>query len=157
VQQDERGYWYTPADLPTLLTTKYYPEQPPTESAILRDFLNAHGLEYDRYGFSVRVGQGIAPDPEHLQAIQQLSKWLYAKRIDLLLYSGRQPTICEAKHRLTQSVLGQLYSYRALWVQDNPDEPEPRLFAIGRWIDPDMQRVLSAHGVDVYLYELAGS
>lgn len=152
MQQDVNGYWYSVSELPTLLTLPYYPEQPKTESGIIRDFLNVHGLEYDRFGFSVRVGRGATADPTHLPEIQALARWWYAKRLDLIAFRGPNPTLIEAKRRITQAVLGQLFSYRALWLQDNPDAPEPRLLAIGRWIDPDMQSVLAAHGIDAYTY-----
>jgi hypothetical protein len=61
--------------------------------------------------------------------------------------------LIEAKTRVTHAVLGQLLTDRQLWLEDHPDAKDPRLVAIGRTSDPDTLRVLSAHGIDVYLYE----
>ena len=147
------GYDFTRDDLASLLLAKFFPERPNGETAIIRDFLSAHGAEYDRLSFSVRVGVGLTPDPSHLPGIQKNTVDSSRKRIDILLWQGDQPTIAEVKQRVNPAALGQLQTYRHLWLEENPDAREPRLIAIGRTSDGDTLRVLTAAGVTVYLYE----
>lgn len=152
----ENGYSYGSSDLALLLIRRSYNELTDRESFVIRAFLEAHGREYERYEFSVRVGTGITPFPEHLEGVRRNTWHSSRKRIDLLAWQGAQPTIVEAKERLTPAVLGQLKTYRHLLLEDRPGIPEPILIAIGRYSDDDTIRVLQAEGVNVYTYEHAG-
>lgn len=152
----DEGYPFGNQDLALLLIRRAYPERTDDESAIIRDFLLARGAQYERFQFSVRVGEGTPPDPAHLPAIQLATVWNSKKRIDMVVWQGPRATIVEVKKRIGPGVLGQLRTYRLLWLLERPDALEPRLVAIGRTSDPDTLRVLRAEGVDVYLYEAAG-
>jgi hypothetical protein len=149
----ENGYAYGSEDLATLLIRRAYPERTDLESAVVRDFLEARGRDYDRYEFSVRVGQGLTPDPTHLPGVQRNTVRNSQKRIDLIVWQGPQATIVEVKARITPAVLGQLLTYQHLLLEDRPDILTPHLATIGRYCDDDTLRVLIAQGVDVYVYE----
>lgn len=146
------GYDYASADLAMLLLQNAFNEKTQKQSAVLKDYLLAHGTEFDRFSFNVRVGQGMTPDPSHPIAIQKQTVLNTQKRIDLLAWRGRQPVIIEAKSRVDPSTLGQVLTYRDLWLEDNPDAPEPELVVIGRTSDDDTLRALNARGVTVFLY-----
>ena len=141
------------ANLTTLLLRRFYPERTDRESGVIRDWLLAHGAEYDRFTFSVRVGEGLSADPTHLPAVQRATVFSSRKRIDVLAWQGDQVTIIEVKERVTPSSLGQILTYRHLWSEEHPELPEPALTIIGRYSDDDTLRSLSAHGVTVLLYE----
>jgi hypothetical protein len=147
------GYDFPGGSLAELILRRFYPERTHHESAIIRDYLLAHGLEYDRFQFSVRVGAGNPTDPEHLVGIQKSTAWSSRKRIDAIFWQGPRATIAEVKQRINPEVLGQLQTYAALWHEENPDFPPPKLIALGRYSDQDTLRVLAAHGIDVYLYD----
>jgi hypothetical protein len=147
------GYQFGADDLATLILRRFYPERTDRESTVIRDFLLAHGREYDRFAFSVRVGQGATPDPSHLPAVQANAVFSSRKRIDILAWSGAQPTIIEVKERVTPASLGQILTYRHLFLEENPDALEPALVVIGRFSDADTLRALQAAGVTVYIYE----
>jgi len=149
------GYDFDQATLLELFLKIQFPERNLRESAIIRDFLQVHISEYQRFAFSVRVGQGTTPDPSHLPGVQKSTIFSSQKRIDMMAWQGAQPFIFEVKERLNVYVLGQLQSYAHLWMEENPDAPEPALAAIVRYGDPDIERVLEANGVDVYIYEPA--
>jgi hypothetical protein len=146
------GYDYDRGTLLELFLKIQFPERNFRESAIIRDFLAAHINEYQRFSFSVRVGQGTTPDGTHLPGIQKATIFSTQKRIDMMAWQGAQPFIFEVKERLNVYVLGQLRTYTHLWMEENPDALEPRLAAIVRYGDPDIERVLEANGVDVYIY-----
>ncbi len=149
------GYNFARDDLTTLLLRRFYPERTDRESSILRDFLLARGDEFDRFSFSVRVGQGATPDPTHLPAVQRNTVFSTRKRIDLLAWRGSQPVIVEVKERVTPAALGQIRTYRTLFLEETPDAPEPELLVIGRYSDEDTLRAMQAEGVTVILYPSA--
>lgn len=149
------GYDFRGDQLAELLIRRFYPERTQHESAVIADYLREHGGEYDRYSFSVRVGAGNPSDPEHLIGVQKSTSWSSRKRIDALFWRGLQPTIIEVKQRIGPETLGQLQTYRQLFLEENPRSLDPKLVAIGRYSDQDTVRVLNDHGVDVYLYERA--
>lgn len=147
------GYDYTRATLLELFMRMQFPERTNRESALIRDFLQLHIHEYDSYQFSVKVGQGLTPDPSHLPGVQRNTALSTKKRIDIVAWQGQRATILEVKFRANPQALGQLTTYRHLWMEDNPGALEPRLAIIARYTDPDTARVFEANGVDVYLYE----
>src|SRR3954469_5216149 len=113
----ENGYQFGSSDLALLLIRRAYPELTDRESPIIRAFLENHGAEYDRYEFSVRVGQGATPDPSHLPGVQAATVFNTRKRIDMIVWQGTQPTIIEVKERVSPAVLGQLRTYRHLLLE----------------------------------------
>lgn len=149
------GYDFRGDELALLLLRRFYPERTDRESTVIRDFLLARGASFDRFSFSVRVGRGQAPDPANLPGVQENAVFSSRKRIDLLAWQGTQPTIVEVKERVTPAVLGQVLTYRQLWMDEHPSSPLPALVVIGRYSDDDTIRSLTAQGVTVLLYELA--
>lgn len=147
------GYDYTRGTLLELFTRMQFPERTQRESALIRDFLTNHIHEYDNYQFSVRVGQGLPPDPTHVAGIQANAGFLTRKRIDIVAWQGKQATIFEVKFRANPAALGQLTTYRHLWMEDNPTELEPHLACIARYTDNDTPRVFAAAGIPIYLYD----
>lgn len=145
-------YKFASDQLALLLLKRFYPERTDRESTIIRDYLLAHGAEFDSFAFSVRVGQGQVPDPTHLEGVQANTVFSTKKRIDMIAWTGSQAHIHEFKERVSPAVLGQLQTYRHLWLEENPDALDPRLVAIGRSSDEDTLRVLQANAIDVYIY-----
>jgi len=142
-----------PQNLEALLARETFPGQAPAENGIIHDWLVARGAEYDGIEFSVHVGQGQQPNLEHLPAIQAMTRFVTQKRVDAVARRGNTFALVEVKERINPGVLGQLRTYRQLYLEDHPDVDEVALLAIGRRSDPDTLRVLSAEGVDVLLYE----
>jgi hypothetical protein len=149
------GYDYDTPTLLELFLKMQFPERNLRESSIIRDFLQQHIGEYDRYSFSVRVGAGLAPDPTHLPGVRRNTIFSTQKRIDMMAWQGPQPWIFEVKERLGPGTVGQLVTYSHLWWLENPDALEPRLGVIARYGDPDTERVLEASGIVAYFYEPA--
>lgn len=151
------GYDYTREQLADLVVGLQFPERTPRESALIVDFLKHHRHEYDTYSVSVRVGQGATPDPKHLPGVQRQTVRNSQMRIDLLAWQGPQPFIFEVKQRANHGAIGQLRTYKRLWMEEHPDEPEPAVAVIARTIEPDMERVYADEGIIVYLYPPAAS
>jgi len=151
------GYAYSRETLLQLFVGMQFPERTPRESALLVDFLQQHIHEYDWYAFTVRVGKGTPPNPDHLPGVQQQTLRNSKLRIDMLAKMGGQPFIFEVKERAIHHAIGQCLTYAQLYHEDFPDEPYPILAVIARTIEPDMERVFQANGITVYLYPPAVS
>jgi hypothetical protein len=146
------GYDFPRDDLATLLLRRFYPERTDRESAIIRDWLLARGALYDKFSFSVRVGQGQAPTEGLEAGVARSVAFSSRKRIDVLAWQGGTPTIIECKERVTPAAIGQILTYRLLLLEEMPDAPDPSLVIIGRYSDADTLRSANAQGVDVLLY-----
>lgn len=146
------GYDFSGDDLTTLLLRKFYPERTDRESTIIRDWLLEHGKDYERFSFSVRIGEGQTPAPNLETGVARSVVFSSRKRIDVLAWQGTIPTIVEVKERVVPAALGQILTYRQLFLEENPDAPEPRLLVIARYGDDETIRILNGHNVDVLLY-----
>jgi len=146
------GYTWNADEFAALLLQSYFPERTQRESAIIRDYLREHLGEFERVDFSVRVGQGMTPEPGLLPAVARNVIDSSKLRVDVVGYRGSGATLVEAKTHISREVFGQLLAARHLWLEDHPDAPEPRLVAIGRTVNADALRVFAANGVDVYVY-----
>lgn len=146
------GYWFTDSDLPNLVIANYYPERTDQESGVIRDYLHAHGTEFDVFGFSVRVGQALAPDPTHLIGVQRSTIYSTRKRIDFVGIKGELHTLVEAKQRVQPSAIGQILTYRKLYLEEHPEVHDVRMIIIGRYSDADTVNSATAHGIDVLIY-----
>ena len=149
---DGRPYKWERHELAELLLRKWFPENTALETGITKDWLLAHGEEYDRFEFNLRVGQGTAPNPEHLPGVQKSTAFSTRKRIDVVAWRGEQPTIVEVRERITPEVVGKIMTYRQLFMEDFPDTAEPLLLAVGRYSDADTIRVCQSHSISVLLY-----
>lgn len=146
------GYTFSRNDLAALVVGMQFPERSRAESALITHFLLAHGLDYDRYAVSQRVGQGRPADPNHEAGIQQQTVTDSKLRIDLIAWVGSQPFIFEVKQRANHHALGQLQTYQHLYGLEHPDEPEAALAVIASTIDPDMVGLFDRYNIPVYLY-----
>lgn len=146
------GYLFERGEFERVLLMRFFPERTDRESVVLLAFLAEHIFEFDQLRFGVRIGQGLAPNPDHLPGVQANTTHSTRKRIDLLAMKGPQPWIVEVKERVTPASLGQILTYRHHYREEFPNELEPELVVIGRYSDPDTIVALQANNVTVILY-----
>ena len=147
------GYDFGRERFAELLLRRFFPEKTDHESALLLAYLVAHGDDFDGWRFSVRIGEGLTPDPEHLPGVQANTARASRRRIDFVGMHNDQATLVEMKTRVGHQVMGQLLSDRQLWVDEFPNGPEPLLVAVGRSSTDEDLRILTGHGITVYLYD----
>lgn len=146
------GYDFGNERFEELLLRRFYPEKTDHESRLLLEYLNEHVRDFDRVSFSVRIGLGQAADPALLPGVQRQAERNSKRRIDFVGWNGRRATLVEMKTRLGHEVLGQLVTDRMLWMSEFPSDEPPRLVALGRTATPEELALLSAAGIDAYLY-----
>src|SRR5262249_50771535 len=119
------GYTFLATDFSDLLIRKHFPERTDGESAVIRAFLLEPLAEFDSIVFSKRIGRGVQPDPAHLPAVQANTVFSSMLRIDILASRGSRPVIIEVKQHVTPASLGQILTYRHLFLEAFADAPAP--------------------------------
>lgn len=101
----------------------------PQETVIFKAWWAVHSTEYTNPQFNVRVGKGVDPGPSFDDGARRGAIANSQYRIDALLQKGSLYEIVEVKYRASPLPVGQLLSYQALWMFDNPGKgmPEMRL------------------------------
>lgn len=140
------------ATLQQLITATQYPAMTAVESTIARQWIMAHGAEYDSIEFNCRVGNSVELGPEFDDTTRRQAMLLSQKRIDVLARLGSEVTIVEVKVRASLGTLGQLLGYQLLYRQDHPEATAVHLVAIAYDALVDVEAVLQAYGVDVELF-----
>lgn len=142
----------SPAALAALLAEDTYPHLQRIESSIAREWIRAHGADWDDIQFDVNLGEGVTLGPEYDQTTRDQARYLTQKRADMIARRGTAANIVEIKRRIDFTPMGQLLGYATLWHVDHPETTDLRLTAIGWQALQDAVDVLHAHGIDVETY-----
>ncbi len=127
-----------------------FPHLLPAESLLWVRFLARYGSQWDGFQYDVRVGEGHPIDPHLPDFTQDMIRKLSPKRIDVVGFVGRQPTIFEVNPHGSRTLVGALLLYEWLFMRQFPDLPPPHLVAVTGRCDPDCLRFLTAKGVSVF-------
>lgn len=126
-----------------------------TQRAITKKWLEENALRFDRVEFEVRLGNGTEPLSTFTDEQRADHKRQTQMRCDAVAWDREFPTLVEVKKRLDTNAIGQLLTYRLLFMADHPGVPEPQMVAVGERADPDVSSSANAHGIDVEIYPVA--
>lgn len=130
-----------------------YPGMLPREIIVMRNWLKLHESEYDRFQFNVRLGAGHDPGASHDDNIRAMAIMNTQKRVDAVAWRGEQVFLIEVKDRAGFSAVGQLVGYDALWRQDHPADPPPKLLLVCNRFVADILPLLSRQGIELAVVE----
>ncbi len=113
-------------------------------------FLDAHGADYPGFYYNVRLTQENLderfPDPE----LRRLAGILKPKRIDAVAIADATTTLFEAAAVPGLRSIGQLLTYRSLWIRERPpDAPNLRLVLVCGACSRDEQLAAQDAGITV--------
>lgn len=140
------------ANFDELMNLARYKGMVETEAYIMRQWIIRHAAEFDRIEFEVRLGPGGDAPAEWSDQQRAEYKHLTQRRADAIAWLGDNAVIIEVKTRLKPQDVGQLLTYRWLFLNDFPHLPQPRMLAIGRRGGTDVTTSLNVHGIDVELF-----
>jgi hypothetical protein len=100
------------------------------EILVWRNWLQLHQREYDRFDYNVRIGTGVDPGPAFPQNIRDMAIAIRSLRLDAVGWQGAAATIFEVKRRAGPQNVGQLLTYRAVWVQQALSAAAPALVLV---------------------------
>jgi hypothetical protein len=121
---------------------------------VLKAWLALHEAEYDSFDYNVRLGQGTDPGSQFPQDIRDMAIMNTQKRVDAVAYKSDQPTLIEVKDRAGFSAIGQIVGYDALWRQQNPTTPAPKLLLVCNRFPNDILPVLQRQGIEIAVVEV---
>jgi len=126
-----------------------YPHMIGDDAELWERFMEAHPKRFENVDYDFRVGEGqqIAPgeDENWARMITMLSQ----KRIDVIGWTGEQPTIIEVKRRVGLGTLGQVLGYRTLFEREFTRIKRPELLVVCEVISRDDRVVLEGNKVPV--------
>ena len=96
----------------------------------MRSWLTKHERDYDRIEYNVRIGTARDPGPAFPEYVRHTARLSSQLRLDAVAWQGKQPTILELKLWATATAVQQLAIYGAVWREDYPAQPAPRLLLV---------------------------
>jgi hypothetical protein len=124
-----------------------FPGMLPREILIFKNWLKLHEAEYDRFDYNFRIGAGSDPGPTWPDEIRRCAIMNTQLRLDAVAWKGNAPTIIEVKDRAGASAIGQLVTYEAVWIKDNPQGPAPQCILVTNRLQLNMGPVIQKAGL----------
>lgn len=121
----------------------------PLDKAIWSRYLVQGGAQFAPYAYDVRVGDGVDMGPNASAMDRAAAYALTTKRIDAVAIVNGRPRIIEVKQRAGLGAIGQLKGYGLLYKQQFPSQPNPELFLVTDYLQPDMLPILNSEGINV--------
>ena len=103
---------------------KLYPHMYHNDIKIWKRFIAKFGKDYQRFEYDVKVGSGTGDIRGRRDAFSRMQQILSLYRIDVLALRSENIEIIEVKPRATAGAIGQVLTYRELFIRDNqPTQP----------------------------------
>src|ERR1700752_2781202 len=119
-----------------------YPGMQVDEVLVWKAFLAAHGSEYDRFDYNMRLGAGADPGPLVVEPYRSMSIKLSQLRLDAVGWQGGTPTIFEVERYAKPRNVGQVLTYRNAWQAAASSSVDPHLAIVAASVSPHLQPVL---------------
>lgn len=119
------------------------------EAEVMRSYLSTiPNTEVRAIEFNARLGDGItftSGPPE----VQRMAKMITQLRADAVIFFNDYVLIVESKLRATSQAIGQLLTYRDLWMKTHPGAPPPRLAIVCYDIHPDIMTTARLNEIEL--------
>lgn len=117
------------------------------EKAIWLRFLQAGGDRFRPFHYDVRVGDGLQMPPGSSGYDIRAARALTTKRIDVIYFTGAVHVIVEVKVRAGTTAVGELITYRDLYMKTPGFSGEVAMLLVTDKLQPDMASVLESTGI----------
>ncbi len=126
-----------------------FPALVPGEIVIFRAWLRLHEKEYDRFDFNVRIGKGEDPGPTAEPNLRAM--WIHNTqlRVDAVGYIGPDPTIIEVKDDAGTAAIGQLLTYKRVWIDEARSVTPPKLILVVRTFSVNILPIVNETGISL--------
>lgn len=130
---------------------RIYPHMLPADVGLWERFLERYGHEFAGFDYDVHVGGRIERQSQWTDEIYEMGSSLVAKRIDAIGYRPGETWIIEVKPEAGVTSVGQLVTYRILYISKfAPIVPLVCVLVCSN-ILPDEEAVMSHLGFRTYV------
>jgi hypothetical protein len=126
-----------------------FPAMQVDEILVWQAWLVLHQTEYERFDYNTRLGVNVDPGPDFPDNIRKAAIAINSLRVDAVGWQGAQPTIFEVKRRAGPQNIGQLLTYKHLWVTQYPTGPDPNLVLVFNQLSQHILGVSQASGIQL--------
>lgn len=144
--------------MPTVLGRPYdisWRGKPPhmlqTDIQVWWQFLDTWAHQYHTIYYDSLIGGPAIPDQKTATPMQRMWRANMAKRTDAIGVSNTHVDIIEVSADPGLRAIGQLQTYRALWIRDPKIQLPERLILVCSRIDPDLLDAASMYGILIYV------
>lgn len=128
-----------------------YPHLLPADVALWERWLDKHGDFFAAVEYDVHVGGEVVRWSEWSDKFYAMATTLEAKRIDVVGHKPGEIWIVEVKPEAGVSAIGQLVSYRILYVEKFQPATEPVCCLVTNYLTLDMRFLLDRLGFRSFL------
>ena len=119
----------------------------PGDKAIWVRYLMHGGNLFAPFAYDIRVGNGTQMPPGSTNRQLRTAYALSTKRIDVLCAVSGTMRIIEVKQRAGAGAVGQLITYRDLYLLDTANKYPVEMWLITDELQPDMSHVLTGNNI----------
>jgi hypothetical protein len=119
----------------------------PPDARIWDAFVYLHANVFDNVQYDYHVGEGVARQPGWDDSLYKMAKIITQRRIDVIGWKNQQPWLIEVKQSPGVSAVGQLISYKELYLRDNPAHINVQLYLVCDRLDQDIAYVLNQRNI----------
>ncbi len=135
---------------PSILLYKY-PRMSPKDVDIWKRFLMEHQDMFNSFDYDFPVGSGEDPGPKFEPNLRKDFIDLTKKRIDVVGYKNGEPTIIEIKPRASSTALGQLLTYKTLFIDSHPSFQTVPLMVITEFINTEDRTIFDSNNIQIFV------
>lgn len=126
---------------------KKYPHLMVSDIRIWEHYLETVNHGFSSFEYDVHVGEGLLVDTEWEPEIKRMAVALSEKRIDVVGWKGEIPVIIEVKPAASMSAIGQVLSYRELYIERFGKSISPLLMIVTDRELPDTKFLCNRFGI----------
>lgn len=128
----------------------WYPHMKPADVQIWEIFMSQHPGEFDTCDYDFLVGEGVVMGDVSQDVYAKSFQILTQKKVDVIGYKGENIDIIEIKPFAGASAMGQVLSYRNLFIKQFPGllPGNIRARVLTDRLQSDYAEIYASHGVD---------
>lgn len=128
-----------------------YPHMLPEERRIWSKFITGKERNYLKLTYDLHLGYGVFPPYDASPQLKAVIESTSRKRVDAIGESVNQITIFEVKPRGGMSAMGQLLTYKDLYVKEYRPTKPIKLALVCERLEPDVSSTLQANGIEIFI------
>ncbi len=123
----------------------------PLERPIWARYLAATTEEFLSLVYDLHLGEGAPIDPALSEGTKAIIAAVSRKRVDVVGETADSIIVFEVKPRAGMGAMGQLLTYRELYLREIRPTKPIRMVVVCERVEPDVPRVYGQYGIEIAL------